>query len=147
MISTSLRRWKAKKVGWALINTPYRWAGDDPMKGFDCSGLCIEMLRSVALLPRKGDWTANDLAHMFPEAQIMKSGCLVFWLSSNGQRYRHVEFCLDSELSLGASGGGSTTTTEAAAVKSNAYVKVRPVRYPSKIVDPFAMKPYWWENR
>lgn len=144
MISTSLRRWKAKKLAWALINTPYRWAGDDPMKGFDCSGGCIEILRGVALLPRKGDWNANSLAHMFPEVEILKSGCLVFWLSSNGQKYRHVEFCIDSELSIGWSGGGSRTKTEAEAVKHNAYCKVRPVRYPSRIVDPFKMKPYWW---
>lgn len=147
MIKTSLRRWKAKKVAWALINTPYRWGGDDPMKGFDCSGLCIEILRSVALLPRTGDWTANDLAHMFPAEDRPSAGCLVFWLASNGQYYRHVEFCIDEELSIGASGGGSSVTTEASAVAKNAYCKVRPVRYPSRIVNPFKVKPYWWENK
>ena len=145
MLSVSLRRWKAKKVAWAMINTPYRWGGDDPMKGFDCSGLCNEILRAVALLPREGDWTANDLAFMFPEVQRPSTGCLVFWLSTNGQIYRHVEFCIDEELSIGASGGGSKTTTEEEAVKHNAYCKVRPVRYPSRIVDPFKLKPYHWE--
>jgi cell wall-associated NlpC family hydrolase len=124
----------ALKVAWTYVGKFYKWGGDDP-SGFDCSGLCIEILKSAGLLPRKFDTTAHGLSNKFNEVTKPVAGCLIFWGSP---RITHVEFCIDENHTIGASGGGSKTITEADAIRHNAYVKVRPIREGySKIVNPF----------
>ena len=132
----------AKKIAWSHLGRPYLWGGDDPMAGFDCSGFVIEILKSVGILPRSGDWTAETLHSMFHpyKEQAPYNGCLVFWHNSSLSRIIHVEYCLNSKLSIGASGGGSNITSAVDAIEKNAYVKVRPINSRSHIagyVDPF----------
>jgi cell wall-associated NlpC family hydrolase len=115
----------AENVALSFLGKPYFWGGDDPIQGFDCSGYCIEILKSVGLLPRNGDWTAAMLFNLFEKVNSPRRGCLVFWENGNG-RIIHVEYCLDHYLSIGASGGGSTTDSQQDAIRQNAYVKVRP---------------------
>ena len=125
----------ALRVAWSYVGTPYRWGGDD-FSGVDCSGLCIEILKSVGILPRKYDTTAKGLFKMFAAKQTNNpsAGCLVFW----GNPIYHVEFCIDEQHTIGASGGGSKTLTKEDAIRDNAYVKVRPIRKGyTKIVNPF----------
>ncbi|RLC88834.1 MAG: hypothetical protein DRJ03_00935 [Chloroflexi bacterium] len=124
-----------ENVAWSFHGLPYIWGGDDPMKGFDCSGFVIEILKSVALLPRKGDWTAQGLYNRFLITHQTQAepefGCLAFWHSPWGEetdKIVHVEFCLNDFLTMGASGGGSKTKTEEDASAQNAYIKVRPIR-------------------
>ena len=133
---------KALKVAWLLVGKPYIWGGDDAIKGFDCSGLIIEILKSVGRLPRSGDWSAAMLYEKFKkhEVESPETGCLAFWSNENGHII-HVEFCVDFETTIGASGGGSKTKTEQDAIDQNAYVKVRPLeggrkKY-SHLVNPF----------
>ena len=131
----------AERVAWSLHGLPYRWGGSDTIEGFDCSGMCIEILKSVGILPRSGDWTAQGLFDMFHEKMRIEAqlGCLAFWHGSDPVKIIHVEFCLDSKHTMGASGGGSSTTSEAAAAAQDAYIKVRPIRQ-DKLVgfrDPF----------
>lgn len=116
----------ATKVAWSYHGTFYTWGGDDP-SGFDCSGLVIEILKSVGRLPRKGDWTAHALLQHFSQDVVPTptEGCLVFWIV-NG-RAIHVEYCLGSWLAIGASGGGSQVKTRASAIQHNAFIKVRPI--------------------
>jgi cell wall-associated NlpC family hydrolase len=126
----------ALKYAWRFVTTFYKWGGDDP-SGFDCSGLCVEVLKSVGLLPRKYDTTAHGLFNKFKskEVQSLSAGCLVFW---GWPKITHVELCINTWQTIGASGGGSKTLTEADAIRHNAYVKVRPIREGySKIVNPF----------
>lgn len=123
-------------VAWSCHNLPYRWGGDDPMQGFDCSGFCIEVLKSVGLLPKGGDWTAAGLWDHFKGCPALAPapGCLVFY----GNPATHVEFCVTKMHSMGASGGGRASTDEAAAARMNAYVKVRPInRQTAMFRDPF----------
>ena len=126
------------------IGLPYRWGGDDPLAGFDCSGLVLEGLKGVGLFPRDGDSSAHDLAnlHLSHKAVLevdLAPGHLVFW----GQpRITHVEIVWrrigDFVLTIGASGGGSATTDREAAVRANAFVKIRPMRAGHvAAVDPF----------
>lgn len=136
------RRDWATKYAWHFIGTPYHWGGDDPMEGFDCSGFVIEILRSVGMLSRHGDWTADDLWRRYQPARtaIPTEGCLVFWWNDQQTRVIHVEYCLNDRYSLGASGGGSSTTTVEDAVRRNAYIKMRPFMYRPGIAgftDPF----------
>ena len=135
----------ATEIAWSFLGKPYIWGGDDPCAGFDCSGFCIELLKSVGKLPRSGDWTAEMLYERFITdgviIQFPLEGMLVFWHSRyDKNRIIHVEYCLDGELSIGASGGGSDNVTVQDAIDKNAYVKIRPFRSRNKIygyVDPF----------
>jgi len=131
----------ALRVAWECYGLPYIWGGDDPVRGFDCSGFVIEILQSVGILP-SGDWTAGGLWGRFSPYQVQSphEGCLVFWLKSSGTSIRHVEFCIGSGLSIGASGGGSRTRDAQAAIEQNAFIKVRPIEGRGRIagyVDPF----------
>ena len=142
----------ATHTALAFQGLPYIWGGDDPVQGFDCSGFCIEILKSVGLLPRAGDWTASGLWEHFAsihncvisQTDIVE-GCLVFWHG----RYKwdkhqiiHVEYALNDTLCIGASGGGSATDSRTDAILGNAYVKIRPYATRKKIygaVDPFKL--------
>lgn len=132
----------AIEVALHYQGTLYSWGGDDP-SGFDCSGLCIEILKSVGLLPRKGDWTAGGLYGLFKgeTTQDATPGCLAFRGSSTA-KIVHVEFVVarigNDVFTIGASGGGSKITTKEIAIKQNAFVKVRPLfANPVAIVNPF----------
>lgn len=131
------------KAVWYLcrwVGTYYTWGGSDP-SGFDCSGLMIETLQAVGILPMPFDHTANGLYLMLknktppPKAY---AGCLVFWFKEG--RAIHVEMMIDDYHTIGASGGGSKTLTRADAIRHDAFVKMRPVGYRGdnyKICDPF----------
>jgi cell wall-associated NlpC family hydrolase len=111
------------------------------MAGFDCSGLVVEVLQSVGLLPHKADFTAAGLWTRFTglEVQAGAAGCLVFWFNNLGLA-THVEMMLDGSHTIGASGGGSATTSLEEAIRRNAFVKMRPVGYRGagyRILDPF----------
>lgn len=129
----------AIKTAWTYLGRPYIWAGDDPIRGFDCSGFVIECLRSAGRLPRSGDWSAEQLYGKFPNVAEPDEGCLVFWVNMAG-KIIHVEICLDNTFSIGSSGGGSETLTEADAIRQNAYIKIQPFRTRPGIfgfIDPF----------
>jgi len=140
-------RWEALKEAIRLarhfVGTNYRWGGDDPAGGFDCSGLVVELLTSVSLMRRGDDMNAASMWEEFYDCQVSMAfaGCLVFYASNANQaRITHVEFCISDFLAIGASGGGSKTLTVEDAIKQNAYIKVRPIRRDRAIVgfvDPF----------
>lgn len=121
------------------LNQPYRWMGNDPNEGFDCSGLVIEGLKAVGLVSRKDDFTSWQLADLWPPALTIQPGVLLFW--NRGKRIGHVEIVWqvidDMVLTIGASGGGSKTDTLQEAIDSDAYVKIRPAGPWDKAVDPF----------
>jgi cell wall-associated NlpC family hydrolase len=131
----------AEKVAWSFHGLPYIWGGDDPIHGFDCSGFIIEILKSVGILPRNGDWTAQDLWDIFKDRPRNEAhaGCLAFWWNQTRTRIIHVEYCLDNERTIGASGGGSRTKNKEDASRQNAYIKIRPVRIKNiaGYLDPF----------
>jgi len=127
------------EYGGHYLGKLYRWGGDDPA-GFDCSGLMVEILKCVGRLPRDGDWSAAQLAERFPATAVLRPGVMVFW--NRGTGIGHVEMVWAVHggvvLTIGASGGGSATISDEAAIRANAFVKIRPV-VPGwvKAVDPF----------
>jgi cell wall-associated NlpC family hydrolase len=142
------REW-AVYVALSNLGHPYRWGGDDPMAGFDCSGLVIHCLQSVGELPQSFDSTAAGLFARFRDAgnelrtPPFSPGSLVFYSHDPAPaRIHHVEMILNCDLSIGASSGGSATLTEADAIAQNAFVKIRPMLGPHRprhifYADPF----------
>lgn len=125
----------ATQVAWSFLGTFYKWGGDDP-SAFDCSGFAIEILKTVGIFPRGHDAKASELSKKYKPVYKPYKGCLVFY----DIPIQHVEFCLDGEFAIGASGGGSNTLTPADAIRDNAYIKIRPIkreRVISGYVDPF----------
>lgn len=132
-----LLRYIAVKRAWTLLDKRYTWGGDDSIAGFDCSGLVIELLKSVGRLPRKFDCRAKDLWVLFPKVKTPRAGCLVFY---GTEEISHVEFCINRWLAIGASGGGSYVKTREDAIKYNAFIKLRPIKRDRRIIgycDPF----------
>lgn len=133
----------ALDIAKKFLNLPYRWGGNDPMEGFDCSGLVIEILKSVGKFPLNKDTTAHGLSLLYPETGIYGPGTLVFWDWNGDKRADHVEMIVyvdDSGeiFTIGASGGDNTTTNMTNAQAQDAYVKIRPLRDGYfKAVNPF----------
>ncbi len=134
----SARRWFIH-TALSYLGRPYIWGGDDP-SGFDCSGLVVECLKSIGLIREDRDLTANGLWNLFADKEITvpAEGALLFSISNN--RAVHVVICLDEFYQIGAGGGDSGVTSETEAWRSNAFVKIRPVKYAKgryRLVDPF----------
>jgi cell wall-associated NlpC family hydrolase len=106
------------------IGRPYLWGGDDPLAGFDCSGLIVTVLRAVGLLHGAEDLTADGLLNRFSSRPARAlPGALAFWLAPSGKA-RHVEMLLTPRFTIGASGGGSAVLTIQDAIRQNAFVKL-----------------------
>jgi len=61
MTSAEVEMLRKSMVGYVshFVGTFYTWGGDDP-SSFDCSGLVVEALKSVGLISRHDDRTADD---------------------------------------------------------------------------------------
>lgn len=132
-----------------FVGLPYKWGGDDPIAGYDCSGLVIELLQSVGLLPRKFDTTAQGLYNHFQSEGVHNAhacGSLCFYGKSVTNIY-HVAMLLENTAPyrlIEAGGGNSDTTTEEAAERQNAYVRIRTLKGRKDLVS--VIKPYYFNN-
>jgi murein DD-endopeptidase len=123
-----------KEILKSLINNflgkPYIWGGSTPMQGFDCSGLVLELLKSVGIYPSRGDTSAQGLADYFKaiagRPMQLNFGDLIFF-GADPRNVTHVGFALNDELFVEAGGGTSTTVDMASAIAQNAFIRVRPV--------------------
>lgn len=129
-------------VAWEFLGRPYRFAGDDPLAGFDCSGFVVECLQAVGRFPFPGDASAQGLWERYKafKGQRPREGDLIFWQNAAGEIV-HVEIAVTAQHSIGASGGGREIDTEQEAIDQNAYIKIRPLsgrsRYPLLVVRLF----------
>lgn len=117
-------------IDYALrfVSVPYVWGGAHPVEGFDCSGYVQEVLRSVGCDPQ-GDQTSQALHDHFNRVgkpTDPQAGALVFFGRSD-KRITHVAFMIDNHRMVEAGGGGSKTTSVDAAVRDEAFVRVRPL--------------------
>ena len=117
-----------KSYALSFLGLPYIWGGNDPMTGYDCSGVVQEILASVGMDP-PGDQTAQTLYDFF-HTQSMVSwnkpgiGTLVFYGKSVTQ-ITHVAFMLDQYRTIEAGGGDSTCVDSKSASKKHAFIRIR----------------------
>lgn len=129
-------------MAWKHYGLPYVWGGDDPIRGYDCSGFVVEILQSVGILPHGFDLTAHGLYKRFPVCAPLPGALAIFGTSKHATHVGIVIANLgDRVLMLEAGGGGATTTDRQSAAIQNAYVKLRPVARRSDhvcYVDPYS---------
>lgn len=112
----------------SMVGKPYIWGGNDPIMGFDCSGLALECLAAFGFkLP---DQTAHNL-YLWCQQQkfrpVVKTGSLAFYGNPSIGKVSHVAICLNKDLMIEAGGGGSRTKTVQDAINQDAYIRVRPI--------------------
>lgn len=118
------------------INTPYRWGGDDPILGFDCSGFAVEFLKTMGMLPEGADYNAQGLFDYFKDRSDWNRytlGALVFYGKSL-DAITHMGIGVDRYRVVTVSGGGSSTNSVEKAAEQNAFTKMRLYTYRKDLV-------------
>lgn len=128
----------AVNYAFTFLGLPYRWGGDDPIKGLDCSGLVIEILKGVGVLPNKYDATAQNLFNFLSAngAKLEETpidGDIVFF-GESVSKITHVGFCISDTLMIEAGGGGASVTNEDVASTLNAFIRIRPIKNRKDVV-------------
>lgn len=92
-----------------LVGTPYRWGGNTPEGGFDCSGLIGYVYRDAAglQLPRT---TREMSALRVPRVarQQLRSGDLLFFATSGGRQVSHAGIYVGEGRFVHAPSSGGT---------------------------------------
>lgn len=112
---------------FSFVGTPYRWNGNNPMEGLDCSAYVGEILRGAGVINK--DMSAQQLYdHLLVHgySSTVSLGAIAFFGKSD-EEVSHVAFCVNKDLMLEAAGGDSTTLTREDAVRQNAFVKMNPI--------------------
>lgn len=116
-------------IGMAAAKIPYKWGGNNPLEGLDCSGFAQILGRAAGIDP-PGDQTAqafsDKLAHHGKWLGAPQRGAFLFYGESL-KKIIHVAYALNPYQIAEAGGGGSHVRTLEDAIKYNAYVRVRHV--------------------
>lgn len=118
-----------------FLGVPYKWGGENPISGFDCSGLVQEILRGAGIDP-KGDQTAQGLYDHFEGTSthgVYGPGVLAFYGKST-REISHVAFMIDQYRIIEAGGGSSSVLSPKDADFNNSFVRMRLVKHRSDLV-------------
>ncbi len=113
----------------SFLHLPYKWGGKGP-DGYDCSGLCVEVLKAVGVFD-KGDASAQGLYTYYRvngsrEVYTASFGCLIFY-GKDTAHITHIGIALDREQMIESGGGGRKVTNIEEASKRGAMVRLRPI--------------------
>jgi len=114
-------REKLVRTAGRYVGVPYRWGGESPRTGFDCSGLTMVVYRLNGLdLPRSSrqQW---KVGRRIDRGQLQK-GDLVFFATTGGNRVSHVGIYAGGNKFLHAPGRGRRIQSSSL---SDKYFKTR----------------------
>ena len=109
-----------------FVGLTYAWGGDDPLNGWDCSGLVQELLASIGMDP-PGDQTAQTLFNHYEKSStwnVFGCGSIAFY-GESVTKITHVAMMIDQYRIVEAGGGDSSVTSAKIAAEKNAFVRVR----------------------
>ena len=127
------------KIAWGCYGVFYRWGGNNPLIGVDCSGFIVWIMRQLGLFRSDEDYTASGLWQLYRSRRVKRprKGTLVFYGKT---KVTHVAICIDEGWCLSASGGNRNIKTLEQAQRAKAFVQLKKIRYRQDIwgyVDPF----------
>ena len=106
-----------------LVGTPYRWGGNTPDSGFDCSGLIGYVYRDAAglQLPRTTREMSVLRVPQVPRQQL-RSGDLLFFATNGGRQVSHAGIYVGEGRFVHAPSTGGTVRLDSL---SNGYWQQR----------------------
>ncbi|MCU1716248.1 C40 family peptidase [Pseudomonas sp. 5P_3.1_Bac2] len=122
-----------------LVGTPYRWGGNTPDSGFDCSGLIGYVYRDAAgiSLPR----TTREMIKIGAPSvgrDALQSGDLVFFATSGGHQVSHAGIYVGEGRFVHAPSSGGTVRLDSLSNKywQRAYLNAKRVFSPELARNP-----------
>jgi cell wall-associated NlpC family hydrolase len=109
------------KTAQSFLGIPYKWGGESPEEGFDCSGLTMTVYQLNGLdLPRtsRQQWAAGNPVRR----RELERGDLIFFATSGGNRVSHVGIYAGKNRFIHAPGRGKKIRTASLA---SAYYRRR----------------------
>jgi len=87
------------------LGGPYKWGGDSPSKGFDCSGLIVYVYQKADIdIPRTAEAQFSSGKPVIKKE--LKPGDLVFFKNPRGQKINHVGIFVGEKVFVHAPGKG-----------------------------------------
>lgn len=107
--SSGIERDKLVEIARSMIGTPYRYGGESPEEGFDCSGLVqYTYQRAGYELPRT---TGQQYRHVQPiPSRFLRPGDLVFFNSKFDRFVSHVGIYLGNNRFIHAPSSGKSVS-------------------------------------
>jgi cell wall-associated NlpC family hydrolase len=115
----------------SFLGLPYIYGANNPIVGFDCSGLVVELLKSEGKFPLNKDASSATLftylkSKTWLSVQNPEFGDIIFY---GKPQITHVAYFLGSGFIIESSGGDKNTNTPQKAASKNAFVKLRQYDY------------------
>lgn len=113
---------KLSDIAKMFFGIPYKWSGNNPTTGLDCSGLVCECLRSVGKLG-KTDLSAQMIYDKYVCASNsgeVRTDALLFF-GKDCESISHIAIALDHEYMIEAGGEGRIESDKG-------YVRIRPIK-------------------
>jgi len=110
----------------SMLGLPYRWGGNNPLTGMDCSGFVLEVLRSCGKWGKYDTNAQGIYTKCTNTTSAPQQGTLLFF-GADIAHITHIAIALDDYRMIEAGGGGSSTVSLIAAENQGAFIRIRPI--------------------